>query len=272
MANVDKMDIDQHGDDVRDCLMQGDVAAPVNSPADKAKLLPALLRVRGLVKQHIESFDWLVNVELRKILMANRDVYCDSDPHFLLRYTNIYVGKPCAEEDLVVSEVTPHECRLRDLTYAAPILVDVEFTREKQKFQKTGLMIGRLPIMLRSGNCVLHDKDQAELARLNECPYDPGGYFIIKGVEKVILIQEQLSKNRIIIEHDSKHNIMATVTSSTHEKKSKTNMIAKHGKLYLQHNSLSEDVPVMIVLRALGVTSDQVCISYKSPFTSVACK
>ena len=31
-----------------------------------------------------------------------------------------------------------------------------------------------------------------------ECPLDPGGYFVVKGVEKVVLIQEQLSKNRII--------------------------------------------------------------------------
>ena len=31
---------------------------------------------------------------------------------------------------------------------------------------------------------------------MGECPIDPGGYFIVKGQEKVILIQEQLSKNR----------------------------------------------------------------------------
>jgi DNA-directed RNA polymerase III subunit RPC2 len=35
---------------------------------------------------------------------------------------------------------------------------------------------------------------------VKECPYDPRGYFIIKGVEKVHLIQEQMSKNKIIIE------------------------------------------------------------------------
>ncbi len=47
-----------------------------------------------------------------------------------------------------------------------------------------------------SCRCVLANKSEAELMRLGECPLDPGGYFIIRGTEKVILIQEQLSKNR----------------------------------------------------------------------------
>jgi DNA-directed RNA polymerase III subunit RPC2 len=47
---------------------------------------------------------------------------------------------------------------------------------------------------------VLTGKNEEELARVGECPLDPGGYFVVKGTEKVILIQEQLSKNRIIID------------------------------------------------------------------------
>lgn len=42
--------------------------------------------------------------------------------------------------------------------------------------------------------------------------YGIGGYFIVKGVEKVILIQEQLSKNRIIVEADRKGTVGASVT------------------------------------------------------------
>ena len=38
-----------------------------------------------------------------------------------------------------------------------------------------------------------------------------GGYFIIKGTEKVILIQEQLSKNRIIVKGDKKGLIQVYV-------------------------------------------------------------
>ena len=39
-----------------------------------------------------------------------------------------------------------------------------------------------------------------------------GGYFIVNGTEKVILIQEQLSKNRIIVETDKKGNVGCSVT------------------------------------------------------------
>jgi DNA-directed RNA polymerase III subunit RPC2 len=48
--------------------------------------------------------------------------------------------------------------------------------------------------MLRSDKCILNGKTHAELAELKECMYDPGGYFIVKGNEKVILMHEQLSK------------------------------------------------------------------------------
>ena len=45
--------------------------------------------------------------------------------------------------------VTPHQCRLRDLTYSAQIVVDIEYTRNKNIVKKSGVVIGRIPIMLR---------------------------------------------------------------------------------------------------------------------------
>ena len=50
-----------------------------------------------------------------------------------------------------------------------------------------------------------------ELAGLNECSIDPGGYFVVRGQEKVILVQEQLSKNRVIVE-TQKGIVQASVT------------------------------------------------------------
>ena len=74
------------------------------------------------------------------------------------------------------------------------------------------IAIGRMPIMLRSSHCVLYNKTDDQIVRMNECPIDPGGYFVVKGVEKVILVQEQLSKNRIIVEADRKGQVGASVT------------------------------------------------------------
>lgn len=74
-------------------------------------------------------------------------------------------------------------------------------------------MIGRLPVMLRSSKCILSSKNENDMALLQECPLDPGGYFIINGTEKVILVQEQLSKNRVIVEQDVRKGIIqAAVT------------------------------------------------------------
>lgn len=66
--------------------------------------------------------------------------------------------------------------------------------------------------MLRSSKCNLTGKNTAELARANECPLDHGGYFVVKGTEKVLLIQEQLSKNRMIVDKDNKGHAMCSVT------------------------------------------------------------
>ena len=107
------------------------------------------------------------------------------------------------------------------------------------------------------GRCCLSGKSEAELARLGECPLDPGGYFVVRGTEKVVLIQEQLSKNRVIVDVDAKGDIAASVTSSTHDRKSKTNVVHRQGRLYLKHNAFSEDVNLAVVLRAMGAESDQ---------------
>ena len=229
---------------------------------DKWRLVPAYLKMKGLVKQHLDSFNYFVDVELRKILRANERVDSDIDPVFYLKYTDIYVGTPKIDENMVSYDVTPQECRLRDLTYSAPIFVDVEYVRGRQIVLRKGIQIGRLPMMLKSSHCALNGlKTDEQFAKAKECPLDPGGYFVVKGQEKVILVQEQLSKNRIIVDMDRKGLPIASVTSSTHERKSKTYVALKNGKLYLRHNIFSEDIPIVVAMRAMG--DDFSCLSDK---------
>jgi len=234
------------------------LVAPINTVHEKWKLLPAFLKVKGLVKQHIDSYNYFINCGMKNIMKANEKICSSADPNFYMKYLNIYVGKPDVEEGFNITKpISPHECRLRDMTYSAPITVDIEYTRGNQRIVRNNLPIGRMPLMLRSSNCVLTGKTPTELSRLNECPIDPGGYFIINGVEKVILIQEQLSKNRMIVEADKRGIPTCSVTSSTHEKKTKTNVIYKKNCLYVKVNALTEDLPIAIMFKAMGIESDQ---------------
>lgn len=84
--------------------------------------------------------------------------------------------------------------------YSAPLYVDIKKTVIKEGedpvetlHQKT--YIGRIPIMLRSTYCLLNGLTDRDLTELNECPLDPGGYFIINGSEKVLIAQEKMATN-----------------------------------------------------------------------------
>ena len=113
----------------------------------------------------------------------------DPASQFYFKFTDIRVGMPTAKEDAENHKIMPQECRIRDMTYQAPIHVDVEYTKGSQINVASDVLIGHMPIMLGSSNCWLSSMNHQELASVaKECPYDPRGYFIVKGVEKVILI------------------------------------------------------------------------------------
>ena len=241
--------------------------APVGSLQQKWRLLPYFLSLRSLLRQHIDSFDHFVDKEMKQIVFSPsaREIRSEHDPKFFLVYEDITIGEPSVDEESFATQpMTPFYCRLRDCTYSAPIYVTVRYTRGRQIVVKRNVVIGRMPILLRSKHCVLSKPDaQQNDAQHKECPHDPGGYFIIKGVEKAILIQEQLSKNRVILEDDPMGNLIASITSATHERKSKAYIVMNRsgsgnsaGQIYLKHNTLGEDIPVAIVMKAMGVETD----------------
>lgn len=118
---------------------------------DKWRLLPAFLQTKGLVKQHLDSFDYFLTTDIKQILHANNMVRSEVDPDFYIKFLDIRCLQPtCIDfNQTTTSPLTPQECRLRDLTYAASVLVDIEFTRGKQIVSKKNIEICRMPIMLR---------------------------------------------------------------------------------------------------------------------------
>jgi DNA-directed RNA polymerase III subunit RPC2 len=147
--------------------------APIGSLREKWRVLPHFLKLRGLMRQHIDSYDHFVNVEMRQIVQSPSacEIRSDYDPKFYLRYTDCWVGEPSIDEDsYATTQATPFQCRLRDCTYSAPIYVNVRYTRGRQIVVKKKVQIGRMPIMLRSSKCLLRGKSERELAEMKECP------------------------------------------------------------------------------------------------------
>ena len=159
----------------------------VETLPDKWRLLPAFFESRGLVSQHLASYNYLITHELRSIVRAaaNRLIKSDVDPSFFLEFIDIQVGEARLDESMQQFKLTPKICRVREISYAAPLLAEIEYSRGNEIVRRRGVCIGYIPVMVKSKACALYGKTTAQIQQLGECPLDPGGYFIVKGTEKV---------------------------------------------------------------------------------------
>ncbi|WRX14958.1 RNA polymerase [Theobroma cacao] len=162
------------------------LAAPVKVAVDKFQLIPEFLKIRRLVKQQLDSFNYFVNTGIKRIVQANNQIVSGVDASIYVRFKDVRIGQPSMVVNAIMQKLNPHACRLSNMTNIfevpfvfGPLCICLLFHSLENDF-----IIGRMPIMLRSCCCELYGKDETELARLGECPLDPGGCFIIKGMEK----------------------------------------------------------------------------------------
>src|SRR5690606_38471346 len=66
--------------------------------------------------------------------------------------------------------------------------------------------IGQLPIMVGSASCNLYGMSDTERISHGEDPFDPGGYFIVNGTERVLMTLEDLASNKIMTEFTERYN------------------------------------------------------------------
>ncbi|CAO2639573.1 DNA-directed RNA polymerase II subunit RPB2 [Lemmus lemmus] len=199
-----------------------------------------------------------------------------SRPRYLLKFEQIYLSKPTHwERDGAPSPMMPNEARLRNLTYSAPLYVDITKTvikegEEQLQTQHQKTFIGKIPIMLRSTYCLLNGLTDRDLCELNECPLDPGGYFIINGSEKVLIAQEKMATNTVYVfaKKDSKYAYTGECRSCLENSSRPTSTIwvsmlagAKKSaigqRIVATLPYIKQEVPIIIVFRALGFVSDR---------------
>ena len=172
-----------------------------------------------------------------------------------------------------ISKTLPLEARLRDLNYSAPITLEMTteengVPRETQKHH-----IGDIPIMIRSAKCETSKMAEKQMIEKGEDPFDPGGYFIVNGSERIIVGLEDLSPNKIIVEKDKVGGNLvyrSKIYSSIVGYRAKLELTLKSdGAIMVKLPSSPVDLPVVTLIRALGIENDREIASLISDQTHI---
>lgn len=173
---------------------------------DRWELMTTFFEEKGLVRQHLDSYNSFIKEGLQQIVEEVGRIEPDIEG-FCVEFGKIRVEEPnVTEADGSVKKVSPSEARIRNLTYSAPIYLEMtpilqdSETGIEERGETIDIYIGRIPIMLKSERCGLAHLSPENLVKVNEDPRDPGGYFIVNGSERVLVTQEDLAPNRILTE------------------------------------------------------------------------
>jgi DNA-directed RNA polymerase subunit B len=226
-------------------------------------LLQKFFDENSLVASNISSFNHFIESGLQEVIDENKELLPPILPtnieDFKIHLDKIWVGKPeVIEADGSKREILPMEARLRKLTYASPVMLSISAHINGVQRESFTTQIASMPIMLKSKKCFLNSLSKDELVEKGEDPDDPGGYFIINGTEKVLISVEDLMPNNVLVEKDSASDDYTGKIFSEHAafKIPHTLIKKKDGIFYLSFTRVKE-VPLVIILKALGLVNDE---------------
>lgn len=256
-------------------------------------IVTAFFEEKKLVRQQLDSFDRFSHVTIQAIVDAdrNRHLELEVEPQYTganddlprrysIEFRRVSIAYPTLrDESGPPKNLRPNEARLRNMTYSSDMFVDVYKTdtigtgkdaeTSTMKFEK--VPFGKLPVMLKSNLCHLAKHTENEMPNFGECPYDQGGYFIISGGEKVLIAQERMAFNYVHVFQKAmpnKYSFIAEIRSQSemggrpasacyvkmHSRLGKGDSLGR--TIHVQLSYIRSTIPVAIVFRALGVTSD----------------
>jgi DNA-directed RNA polymerase subunit B len=225
-------------------------------------LLKSFADNEGFVKFQIDSFSDFIERRIPSIIKQIKEIKPEVPDlgEFKIRLGRFKLGPPSVKEaDGSVRNILPLETRIRNLTYASPMYVEMTPILNGIESETIWVNFGDLPIMLKSKVCPLSTMTHKELIEAGENPDDPGGYFIINGTERVLVLIEEIAPNRIIVEKSNVPNV--TETARIHSEKD--GYIQRHvierktdGIVRINFANMN-NLPVVILMRALGLESDK---------------
>ncbi|MDT7895575.1 MAG: DNA-directed RNA polymerase subunit B [Desulfurococcales archaeon] len=231
-------------------------------PEDRWIVIERFIKEKGLVRQHLNSYNDFIARKLREII-EEESIVQTSSPNFYAVITDVRIGNPQVREfdGSINTSITPLECRIRNLTYAAPVYVNIVLVEIGIKSASPEpILLCEIPVMVRSVKDPTSTMDEKTLREIGEDPRDPGGYFIINGSERILVAQEDLAPNRVIVDYAKEGlNVthMAKVVSATTGYRVPI-ILDRHkdGTLHISFPAVTGKIPFAVMMRALGLDSD----------------
>jgi DNA-directed RNA polymerase II subunit RPB2 len=223
----------------------------------------------GLVDHQTRSYEQFLTHGIEEILTNN----AFNLPSRRITFSDVYIPKPTVtEEDRIIKDLIPADARIRDLTYDSPVYISITDT----KLDDNGDIISsdttkrveicRIPIMLRTSFCHLHNKTKEQRVQMRECEYDNGGYFIVRGNERVLVSQLRSMYNLVLVfaqtsDRNSKYDMVAETRSMSyntgHSVMIRVGLNTDNRTIDINLPYIKDTIPIGIVLKALGYQTEQ---------------
>jgi DNA-directed RNA polymerase subunit B" len=236
------------------------------------ELTQAYLRENSLVKQYIESYNKFLPEPygqggMQEVITAQAKIEPQVEG-MVLKLGKIRAEQPrITEADGSLRLLYPMEARMRDLTYSAPLFLEITPVINGSEKRKEEVFIGDFPVMVKSKLCYLHNKNREELVKMGEDPQDVGGYFIVNGTEKTLMTLEDLAPNRILVSKEKDEGLVQAKIFSTRAgfRGRCTVDRTKEGRLGVTLPSYNKAIELVLILRALGLEKQDKILAAFSP-------
>ncbi|NCO11197.1 DNA-directed RNA polymerase subunit B'' [Candidatus Pacearchaeota archaeon] len=220
---------------------------------DKHLLVKKYLEQHSLVESNIRSFNDFIEHRMQQIVDEINENINNEDVE--VKLGKIRIGNPnVIEADGSITNITPTEARLRTITYSAPVFVELNVTYGEQS-DSAEVEIGRIPIIVRSSVCNTSGMSKKELMDNYMDPLDPGGYFIINGNERIMIMTEDLAPNQPFIEK-GRLGLTLRIFSQRGPYRIPTTISETNDGILEVAFSRLRNVPAIVLTKALGLTKE----------------
>jgi DNA-directed RNA polymerase beta subunit len=248
------------------------------STDDSFRLSDLMLNKENYIYRHLyDSYNKFIEEDVKNFLEYEDHVFTESITYstyyrYWYKFDNVRVQEPMMNNG--VELLFPSMARHKNLTYSIKVYADVtqyqdviDISSGEKKVNMVGepmknFVVAILPLMVRSKWCSLNIHKHKET---EECDYDPGAYFIVKGGEKVVICQERMVDNKPLVFNKKDVGLYVQINSRSYRPMNNIQPFSirfNKSNVIIAKSPILNEFNVIVLIKACGMESDKTIIEY----------